>query len=83
LEINCEIGNRAVTICEENPNVCSTDLENWRVIQGRCFFLSNVAKNQEEATKDCRDKDGRLFEPQNKAANDLMLEYVNHMINIP
>ena len=45
------------------------------MVHGRCFYFG-ANKTYEDAENDCIDKGGRLFEPKNEDANELVRRYL-------
>ena len=84
-----DCSNSYEVICEElspseieNTVTCSSDAD-WFKIKDRCFYISTIKKNYEDAKDDCISKGGRLFEPKSYHANKMIYENVQDNQNIP
>lgn len=70
--MDCNCGDVAKTVCvERTVESCPEEL-GWEVVHGRCFYFSVNESTYEDAENDCIDKGGRLFEPKNAEANELV-----------
>ena len=71
-DMDCNCGDVAKTVCvERTVESCPEEL-GWEVVHGRCFYFSVNESTYEDAENDCIDKGGRLFEPKNAEANELV-----------